>query len=83
MCLNRDLLIKFYGGLDMSLRVLIHYRVMLAFGKPFDQFLLEEPWRTYEVLSKALGVHNAELFATMLKNWLEKNGSPWREYGIS
>ncbi|MFN7106557.1 MAG: hypothetical protein ACK4M3_08285, partial [Pyrobaculum sp.] len=65
MCLNRDLLVKFYGELDISLRMMIHYRVMLTFDKPFDQFLLEEPWRTYEVLSRALGTHNSELFVTM------------------
>ncbi|ACB40782.1 hypothetical protein [Pyrobaculum neutrophilum] len=74
MCLTRDLLARFYGSLDVSLRTLTHYRVLAAFGKPLDYFLLEEPWRVYEVLEKALGKHNAELIINILRSWLERNG---------
>jgi len=61
MCLTRDLLVRFYGALNFSLCTLVHHRVMVAFGKPFDYFLVEEPWRVYEVLEKAVGRHSAEL----------------------
>ena len=53
---------------------LIHYRVLAAFGRPFDYFLVEEPWRSYAVLEKVVGRHNAELFLGLLTNWLRKNG---------
>ena len=46
----------------------MHYRVLAAFGKPFDYFLVEEPWRVYEVLE------NAELIINILTDWLKKNG---------
>jgi GNAT superfamily N-acetyltransferase len=74
MCLTRDLLARFYGSLDFSLRALIHYRVMTALGRPFDYFLVEEPWRALEVLERALGRHNAELLLNMLAEWLRRNG---------
>ncbi len=74
MCLTRDLLVRFYDALNFSLRTLVHYRVLAAFGKPFDYFLVEEPWRVYEVLEKALGRHNAELVVNILIDWLRKNG---------
>jgi hypothetical protein len=74
MCLTRDLLVRFYGALNFSLRTLVHYRVLATFGKPFDYFLVEEPWRVYEVLEKALGRHNAELVINILTDWLRKNG---------
>jgi len=74
MCLTRDLLVRFYSSLDFSLRTLVHYRVLAAFGKPFDYFLVEEPWRVYEVLKKAVGAQNAELILHIMAQWLEKNG---------
>jgi len=74
MCITQDLLVRFYGVLNFSLRALVHYRVLAAFGKPFDYFLVEEPWRVYEVLEKALGRHNAELVINILTDWLRKNG---------
>jgi len=74
MCVTREALVKFYGSLSFSLRMLIHYRVLAATGKPFDYFLVEEPWSVYVVLERVMGVHNAELFLYMLKRWLEKNG---------
>ena len=74
MCLTRDLLVRFYGTLNFSLRTLVHYRVLAAFGKPFDYFLVEEPWRVYEVLEKAVGRHNAELVVNILTDWLRRNG---------
>ncbi|MEL9991337.1 MAG: hypothetical protein QXP98_07885 [Thermoproteus sp.] len=74
MCITKDLLVRFYGSLDFSLRTLIHYRVLTMFGKPFDYFILEEPWSVYDILTKALGRHNADLFVHMLKSWLDKNG---------
>jgi hypothetical protein len=43
MCLTRDLLVRFYGALNFSLCTLMHYRVLAAFGKPFDYFLVEGP----------------------------------------
>lgn len=70
----RELLAKFYSELDISLRVLIHYRVLVKFGKPFDYFLTEEPGKVYHVLTEAMGRHNAELFLEMLRAWLGKNG---------
>lgn len=73
MCVSKDLLAKFYGSLDFSLRTMIHYRVLSIYGKPFDQILIEEPWRVYDVLVKAMGRHNADMFLNILKNWLEKN----------
>ncbi len=60
-CPTKDLLIKFYGWLNFSLRTLLHYRMLATFGKPFDYSLVEEPWRVHEVLEKAVGRHNAEL----------------------
>jgi len=74
MRITRDLLVRFYSSLDFSLRTFIHYRVLAAFGKPFDYFLVEEPWRVYEVLNKAVGTHNAELILHIMAEWLEKNG---------
>jgi hypothetical protein len=74
MCITRDLLVRFYGALNFSLRIFVHYRVLAAFGKPFDYFLVEEPWRVYEVLEKAVGRHNAELVINILTDWLRKNG---------
>jgi hypothetical protein len=63
MCITRELLAKFYGdSAFFAMHTLIHYRVLIAFGRPFDYFLVEEPRRIYEVLEKALGRHNAELF---------------------
>jgi len=73
MCMTRESLVKFYGSLSFSLKTLIHYRVLAATRKPFDYFLVEEPWSVYGVLERAMGVHNAELFLYMLKRWLEKN----------
>ena len=74
MCITRDLLVRFYGALNFSLRTLVHHRVMVAFGKPFDYFLVEEPWRVYEVLEKAVGRHSAELVVNILTDWLRRNG---------
>ena len=75
MCITKDLLAKFYGdSAFFAMRTLIHYRVLATFGKPFDYFLVEEPWRVYEVLEKAIGRHNAELFLRLLTDWLRKNG---------
>jgi len=75
MCITRELLAKFYGdSAFFAMRTLIHYRVLATFGKPFDYFLVEEPWRAYEVLEKTLGRHNAELFLRLLTEWLRKNG---------
>jgi hypothetical protein len=75
MCVDKELLVKFYGDPSFtSLRVLLNYRALSAVGKSFDYFLLEEPWRVYEVLEKALGRHNAELFLRMLSEWLRRNG---------
>jgi hypothetical protein len=73
-CPTKDLLVRFYGSLNLSLRTLVHYKVLAAFGKPFDYFLVEEPWQAYEVLEKAVGAHNAELILYMLTDWLRKNG---------
>ncbi|MFZ8837430.1 MAG: hypothetical protein ACO2PM_00550 [Pyrobaculum sp.] len=56
------------------MRTLIHYRVLAAFGRPFDYFLVEEPWCSYAVLEKVVGRHNAELFLRLLTDWLRKNG---------
>jgi len=67
--------VKFYGdSAFFAMRTLIHYRVLATFGKPFDYFLVEEPWRVYEVLENTLGRHNAELFLRLLTDWLRKNG---------
>jgi len=75
MCITKGLLAKFYGdSAFFAMLTLIHYRVMATFGKPFDYFLVEEPWRVYEVLEKTLGRHNAELFLRLLTDWLRKNG---------
>ena len=60
------------------MRTLIHYRVLATFGKPFDYFLVEEPWRVYEVLEKTLGRHNAELFLRLLTDWLRKKAATQR-----
>jgi hypothetical protein len=75
MCITKELLAKFYGDpAFFAMRTLIHYRVLATFGKHFDYFLVEEPWRVYEVLEKTLGSHNSELFLRMLTEWLRKNG---------
>ena len=75
MCITKDLLAKFYGdSAFFAMRTLIHYRVLATFSKPLDCFLVEEPWRVYEVLEKTLGRHNAELFLRLLTDWLRKNG---------
>ncbi len=74
MCLTGDLLVRFYDALNFSLRTLVHYRVMVASGRPFDYFLVEEPWRMNEVLEKAVGRHNAELVINILIDWLRRNG---------
>jgi hypothetical protein len=75
MCITRELLAKFYGdSAFFAMRTLIQHRVLATFGKPFDYFLVEEPWRVYEVLEKTLGRHNAELFLQLLTDWLRKNG---------
>ncbi len=74
MCITRYLLVRFYGALNFSLRSLVHYRVIVAFEKPFEYFLMEEPWRVYEVLEKAIGRHNAKLVVNILTDWLRKNG---------
>jgi hypothetical protein len=75
MCITRELLAKFYGdSAFFAMRTLIHYRVLATFGKLFNYFLVEEPWRAYEVLEKTLGRHNAELFLRLLTDWLRKNG---------
>ncbi|MEZ0319565.1 MAG: hypothetical protein ABWK05_06210 [Pyrobaculum sp.] len=74
MCINKDLLVRFYSSINFSLRNLIHFRVLSTYGKPFDQFLVEEPWAAYDVLTRAMGKHNADLFVNMLRDWLEKNG---------
>ena len=68
ICASPETSCRFYGALNFSLRTLVHYRVMVAFGKPFDYFLVEEPWRVYEVLE------NAELIINILTDWLRKNG---------
>jgi hypothetical protein len=73
-CFTKDLLVRFYGWLNFSLRTLVHYRVLATFGKPFDYFLVEEPWRVHKVLEKAVGKHNAELILHILADWLRKNG---------
>jgi hypothetical protein len=75
MCITKELLAKFYGdSAFFAMCTLIHYRVLATFGRPFDYFLVEEPWRVYEVLEKAVGRHNAELFLQLLTDWLRKNG---------
>jgi hypothetical protein len=75
MCITRELLAKFYGdSAFFAMRALIHYRVLATYGKPFDYFLVKEPWLAYEVLEKTLGRHNAELFLRLLTDWLRKNG---------
>ena len=75
MCITKELLAKFYGdSAFFAMRTLIHYRVLAAFGRPFDYFLVEEPWRVYAVLEKAVGRHNAEIFLRLLTEWLRKNG---------
>jgi hypothetical protein len=75
MCITKELLTKCYGdSAFFALRLFIHYRVLATFGRPFDSFLVEEPWRIYEVLEKAIGRHNAELFLQLLTEWLRKNG---------
>ncbi|MGC9119484.1 MAG: hypothetical protein ACP5I3_10945, partial [Thermoproteus sp.] len=68
------LLARFYGSLDFSLRGLLHFKSLAALGYPFDKVLLEEPWRTYDVLTSLVGRHNAELILTMLQKWLNNNG---------
>ena len=53
MCITKELLAKFYGdSAFFAMRTLIHYRVLATFGKPFEYFLVEEPWRVYAVLEK-------------------------------
>ncbi len=75
MYITKELLAKFYGdSAFFAMRTLIHYRVLATFGKPFDYLLVEEPWRVYAVLEKAVGRHNAELFLRLLTDWLRKNG---------
>ena len=75
MCVAKDLLVRFYGGLEFfPMRIFIHQRVFVAFGKPFDYFLVEEPWRVHEVLEKAIGRRKAELFIQLLTEWLRKSG---------
>jgi hypothetical protein len=75
MCITKELLAKFYGdSAFFAMRTLIHYRVLATYGKPFDYFLVKEPWLAYEVLEKTLGRHNAELFLRLLTDWLRKNG---------
>jgi len=75
MCITKELLAKFYGdSAFFAMRTLIHYRVLATFGRPFDYFLVKEPWLAYEVLEKTLGRHNAELFLRLLTDWLRKNG---------
>ena len=75
MCITKELLAKFYGdSAFFAMRTLIHYRVLATYGKPFDYFLVKEPWLAYEVLEKTLGRHNAELFLRLLTDWLKKNG---------
>ncbi|WP_052883132.1 hypothetical protein [Thermoproteus tenax] len=74
VCLTKELLVKFYSSMDFSLRALIHYKSLAAFGYPFDKILLEEPWRTYGALRELLGDHNAQLILSMMSKWLNKNG---------
>jgi hypothetical protein len=75
MCITKELLAKFYGDpAFFAMRTLIHYRVLATFGRPFGYFLVEEPWRSYAVLEKVVGRHNAELFLRLLTDWLRKNG---------
>lgn len=74
MCLTKELLARFYSSLDYTLRFLIHYRSVTTLGYPFDKVLVEEPWRAYEVLSKLMGRHNAELILSLLSKWLRQNG---------
>ncbi|MCC6067225.1 MAG: hypothetical protein LM562_05610 [Pyrobaculum sp.] len=75
MCITKELLAEFYGdSAFFAMRTLIHYRVLATYGKPFDYFLVKEPWLAYEVLEKTLGRHNAELFLRLLTDWLRKNG---------
>ncbi len=53
MCITKELLAKFYSdSAFFAMRTLIHYRVLATFGRPFDYFLVEEPWLAYEVLEK-------------------------------
>lgn len=73
-CITKDLLLKFFAEAPISLRALVHYRVVSVFGKPFDYYLLEESCRVYEVLEKALGRHNADLITKAISDWLRKNG---------
>ncbi|MEM0483749.1 MAG: hypothetical protein QW434_03470 [Pyrobaculum sp.] len=72
MCLTSDSVLKFYEELDAPLKLLIHYRLKAKFGKTFQEIVSEDPHNVYKALSKALGVHNAELFLHMLYNWLLK-----------
>jgi len=74
MCITKELLAKFYSdSAFFALRLFIHYRVLATFGRPFDYFLVEEPWRVYEVLEKAIGKHNAELVINILADWLRRD----------
>ncbi len=82
MYITRDHLVRFYGALNFSLRTLVHYRVLAAIGKPFDYFLVEEPWRVYEVLEKTVGRHNAELVVNIFTDWLKKNGCNATQVGV-
>ncbi len=73
-CLNKNLLVKSYDALHTPLRATVHYRTLAIFGKPFNYFLTEEPWRVYEVLEKAVGRHGAELVINIFADWLRRNG---------
>jgi len=53
MYLTKELLVRFYGVLNFSLRTLVHYRMLAAFRKPFDYFLVEEPWRVIRSAGKS------------------------------
>jgi len=74
MRITKEPLAKFHGdSAYFAMRTLIHYRVLATFGRPFDYFLVEEPWRIYEVLERAIGRHNVELFLRLLTEWLRRN----------
>lgn len=75
-CITKELILRFYAESSLYWRTLVYYRLMAAFGKPLDYYIMEEPWRLYQVLEKALGRHNAELTLHILSHWLSRNGCP-------
>ncbi|MEL9991663.1 MAG: hypothetical protein QXP98_06240 [Thermoproteus sp.] len=67
-------LLRFYRSLDVSLRLLIRFKLGRVVGRTFEELAEREPWALYPALVKALGEHNAEVLLNMLSDWLMKNG---------